>query len=227
MARVPWDVEPIIVDVWSDIACPWCFIGRRRLQAAIAAHAEADDALPVQVTYHSFELSPDTPVDFEGTSSDFLAQHRGLPVEDARAMNVQMTELAAQDGLAFDVERTQHTNTRRAHEVLHLARDRGVQDAVVERLFRAYWEEGRHVGRDDELADLAAEAGLDRADVLEALADHRFAAAVEGDVAQAAAYGIRGVPFFVIDGRYGISGAQPAQTLQAGLAQASSDRTAS
>ena len=214
------------MDVWSDIACPWCYIGRRRFALGVEQYAATDGARPVQVTYHSFELSPDTPVDYEGSSTDFLASHRGIPIEDARAMNAQVAQLAQAVDLTFDADATHHTNTRRMHEVLHLARERDVQDAVVGRLLRAYWGEGRDLRHDDELADLAAEAGLDRTEVLEALADRRYSAAVDGDVAQAAAYGIRGVPFYVLDHRYGISGAQDPAVFARALTRAAADRAA-
>lgn len=210
--------------MWSDVACPWCFIGRRRLQEALARYAADDDALDVRVTYHSFELSPDTPVDYDGTEVDFLVGHRGVSREQAAQMIEQVVAIAGSVGLAYDYDAIRHTNTRRAHEVTHLALARGVQDAVVERLFQGYFEEGRHLGRDDELADLAADAGLDRQEVLDALAERRYASAVDDDVAQARAYGITGVPFFVIDRRYGVSGAQDPAVLHQGLRQAAEDR---
>lgn len=218
--------DTIEVDVWSDVACPWCFIGKRRLEEGVRRYSASDGALAVRVTYHSFELSPDTPVDFEGTEADFLARHKGLPLEQVHQMLEHVTRLAAAEGLAYDFDRVQHTNTRRVHEVLHLAKERGRQLAVVERLFRAYFEEGRHLGRDDVLADLGAQAGLDRQEVLDALADGRYAPAVEADVAQARASGIQGVPFYVVDGRYGVSGAQDPELFARALEQVTSERTA-
>jgi predicted DsbA family dithiol-disulfide isomerase len=197
------------IDVWSDVACPWCYIGKRRFAAALQRIAERDGAAPdVVVEYHSFELSPDTPVDFEGTSTEFLARHKGIPLEQARQMNEHVTRLAAAEGLEYRMDQVRHTKTLKAHELLHLAKAHGVQDAMKERLLRAYFTEGRHVGHVEDLADLAEDVGLDRAEVVAALESSRYADDVTADMAQARAYGIDGVPFYVVDGRYGVSGAQ-------------------
>lgn len=197
------------VDIWSDVACPWCYIGRRRFETAIARIAERDGAAPdVEVEYHSFELSPDTPVDFEGTATEFLAGHKGIPLDQAQQMQDHVTALAAGEGLEYRMDQVQHTKTLKAHELLHLAKAHGKQDAMKERLLRAYFTEGRHVGRVADLADLAADVGLDRDEVATALEAGTFAADVAADMAQARAYGINGVPFFVVDGKYGVSGAQ-------------------
>ncbi|WP_370614265.1 DsbA family oxidoreductase [Mumia qirimensis] len=203
--------DPLKVDVWSDIACPWCFIGKRRFEAGVDEYRAAGGDREIEVEYHSFELAPDTPVDFEGSEVEFLAGHKGLDEARVHQMLTQVTDIAASVGLAYDFEALKHTKTLKAHQVLHLAKARGIQLDVVERLFTAYFEEGRHVGHDDELADLAAEAGLDRDEVLQVLADESYADDVRADIAQAQAYGINGVPFFVVEGRYGVSGAQEPQ----------------
>ncbi|MET0449462.1 MAG: DsbA family oxidoreductase [Aeromicrobium sp.] len=194
------------VDIWSDIACPWCIVGKRRFETAAAQFAETGGE--VEVEYHSFELAPDTPVDYAGSEVDFLVTHKGMAAAQVEQMLVQMTELAATEGLAFDYAALQHTNTVKAHELLHFAKSKDRQLDMSERLFKAYFEEGRHVGRVDDLADLAAEIGLDRDEALAALTSEEFLPAVNADKQQAIAYGISGVPFFVIDGRYGVSGAQ-------------------
>lgn len=230
-AGVTPDAEVLSVDVWSDVACPWCYLGRERLAegARRFAEARAADGRPapeVRVTYHSFELSPDTPVDFEGSVADFLAQHKRLPLEQVTEMQAHVASLIRAAGLPIDFDAVRHTNTLRAHEVLHLAAAHGEQAAMLDRLFAAYFAEGRHVGHVEELADLAADVGLDRDEVVAALADGTYADAVAADIAQARAYGINGVPFFVIDGRYGVSGAQDPAVLAAGLEQAASDREA-
>lgn len=194
------------VDVWSDIACPWCFVGKRRFETAAADFAAAGGELEVE--YHSFELSPETPVDFDGTEVDFLVSHKRLPAQQVEQMLAQMTDLAAAEGLSYDFDALKHTNTVKAHELLHFAKAKGRQLDLVERLFTAYFEQGRHVGRVDDLADLAAEIGLDRDEAVEALTAGTYLPAVQADKEQAVAYGISGVPFFVIDGRLGVSGAQ-------------------
>ena len=218
--------EPIKIDVWSDIACPWCYIGKRNLEGGLAATAGQPNAPVVEVTYHSYELSPDTPVDFDGSEIDFLAGHKGIPAEQVRQMLENVTGVAAQAGLEYNFDILKHTNTVKAHELLHYAKEQGVQPQMMERLMRAYFTEGGHVGRVDDLAVLAAEIGLDAAATREALASGRFTAAVRADQAQAQAYGIHGVPFFVIDGRYGVSGAQPAEAFAQILRQVWDERGA-
>ena len=199
---------PLKVDIWSDIACPWCYVGKRRFEEALVAFDATGAARPVEIEYHSFELAPDTPVDFDGSEVDFLAGHKGMPREQVAQMLGQMTEVAASVGLSYDFDALQHTNTVKAHELLHFAKSKDRQLDMSERLFAAYFEEGRHVGRVEDLADLAAEIGLDRDEALAALTSGEFLPAVTADKQQAIAYGISGVPFFVIDGRFGVSGAQ-------------------
>ena len=208
--------SPIKIDIWSDIACPWCYIGKRNLEGGIAALG--DESPGVEIEYHSFELAPDTPVDFEGSEVDFLARHKGLPADRVHQMLQHVTGVAANAGLDYDFDALQHTKTLKAHELLHFAKEQGLQLELSERLFRAYFTEGRHVGRIDELVDLAADAAR------EALESGRFAAAVQADIAQAGAYGINGVPFFVIDGKYGVSGAQPAEVFSQVLTQVAGER---
>nr|WP_315269542.1 DsbA family oxidoreductase [Microbacterium lemovicicum] len=203
--------DAIKIDVWSDIACPWCYIGKRNLETGLAAASGDEDAPVVEVTYHSYELAPDTPVDFEGGEYDYLAQHKGITPDQARQMLERVTGVASEAGLQYRFDLLQHTNTVKAHELLHFAKEKGRQLELAERLMSAYFTEGRHLGRIEELAALAADAGLDSAEAEEALRSGRYLDAVRADQAQATSYGINGVPFFVIDGRYGVSGAQPAE----------------
>ncbi len=206
--------EAIKVDIWSDIACPWCYIGKRKFEAG-AAQFGGD----VEVEYHSFQLAPDTPIDFVGNAADSLAQRKGISREHVSEMFDRVVGVAQQVGLDFDYDSVQHTNTVRAHELLHYAKAHGLQREMKERLLRAYFVEGRHVGRIDDLADLAVEVGMDRADVHRSLTEQEFLADVRADEAMAQEYGIHGVPFFVIDGKYGVSGAQDAATFAAALQQ--------
>jgi predicted DsbA family dithiol-disulfide isomerase len=216
--------QSIKVDVWSDIACPWCYIGKRRLEAGVAAYAEAEGALPVEVEYHSFQLSPDTPLDFEGSVSDFLVRQKHMSDDQVASMLDRVSQIAADEGLVYDFDRVRHTNTLKAHELLHYAKARGVQLEAKERLLRAYFVEGRHVGRLEDLAALASEVGLDADDVLRSLREDEYLDAVRADGRAAMDYGIQGVPFFVIDGRYGLSGAQPAEAFTEALRRAAADR---
>ncbi len=213
----------IHVDVWSDIACPWCYIGKRRFEAALATFDGADD---VTVTYHSFELSPDTPVDFEGSEVDFLSAHKGMPKEQVEQMLRQVTTIARDVGLNYDFDAVRHTKTLLAHQALHFAKEHGRQLELVDRLFAAYFEEGRHVGRVDELVALGTEAGLDADALRAALEEGTYADAVTADIAQARAYGIQGVPFYVIGGKYGVSGAQRPEVFTQALEQVRAEAVA-
>lgn len=210
---------PIDVQIWSDVQCPWCYIGKRRFEAAAAQfHGE------IAVTYRSFELAPDTPVDFEGSPVDYLSQRKGVTPAQAQQMVDRVSGIAESVGLEFNYGRIHQTNTVLAHELLHFAKAHGLQVELKERLLQAYFTEGRHIGRAEDLADLAADVGLDRIAAADALADHSYLPDVKADMAQAVAYGIQGVPFFVIDDRYGISGAQETATFVAALQQAAAER---
>ena len=208
------------IDIWSDIACPWCYIGKRRLEAGIATHAG-----PVEVEYHSFQLSPDTPVDFEGNVVDYLVGAKRLSEAQVHSMLDRVTTIAKDEGLDYDFASVRHTNTVKAHQLLHHAKAHRLQLEMKERLLRAYFVEGRHIGRPEVLADLAADVGLDRDDALRSLLDDEHLGAVEADQRTAARYGINAVPFFVIDGRYGLSGAQPAEVFAKALAKVAAERT--
>lgn len=207
----------IRIDAWSDVACPWCYISKRNLEAGIAAYHADRGERGVEVVYRSFELAPDTPIDFDGTELDYLARIKGIGLPEARAMLDRVAGIAAGVGLRYDFGSVKHTRTLKAHQLLHLARARGLQAEMAERLFSAYFVEGRHIGRDGELAALAEGAGLDGAEVLRALESGEHLADVRADQEQASAYGIRGVPFYVLDGRYALSGAQPPMAFAAAI----------
>ncbi len=217
-------MNAIKIDVWSDIACPWCYIGKRRLEEGLAQFAERPEAVPVHVEYHSFQLAPDTPVDFDGSEVDFLVGHKRVPEANAREMLANVTRIARTVGLEYDFEALRHTNTLKAHQLLHYAKAHGRQWETKERLLRAYFVEGRHLGHDDELAALAAAVGLDGADVARSLSEGEYVDAVRADERLAARHGIAAVPFFVFNGRHGISGAQRPETFVDALVQASEAR---
>lgn len=207
------------VDVWSDIACPWCYVGKRRLEAALAGLPHAGH---VEVVWRAFELDPAAPRERDrGTSyAERLAQKYGTSIGEARAMITRMTNVAAAEGLAFDFERIWPGNTFDAHRLLHFAAVRGVQDAVKERFLRGYLTEGEPIGDPDVLVRLASEGGLDGADVRAILEGDAYSQEVRADEATAQTRDIRGVPFFWIGGAHGVSGAQPASVLLQILTQA-------
>ncbi|GAB2550352.1 protein disulfide isomerase FrnE [Leucobacter ruminantium] len=211
--------EKIRVDIWSDIACPWCYIGKHRFEAGVAALRKRRPDVEFEVESHSYELAPDTPLDFAGSEVDFLVRHKGMPAAQVEQMLGQMTALAASEGIEFDFDRVKHANTARAHRVLHLAKREGVQQAVQERLFRAYFAEGEDMSDPDTLARLGAEAGLDPDAVRAALDDDELGSAVEADITRARMLGVTGVPFFLIDQKYGVSGAQTADAFAGAFEQ--------
>lgn len=209
------------VEIWSDVACPWCAVGKRRFEAAMQTFEHAD---AVQLRWRSFELDSSAPRDATGPDGsqyvDRLAAKYGTDPVTAQAMIDRMTDTAAGDGWRFRFDRIRPGNTFDAHRLLHLAADRGRQDQVKERFLAGYLEEGVPIGQPEALRELAVGAGLDDVEVAEVLSGERFADAVRADEREARALGISGVPFFVIDRRFGISGAQPATVLVQALVQA-------
>ncbi len=216
MSLSPAHSEKLRVDIWSDIACPWCYIGKRRFETALQAFAQRG---AVEVVWHSFELDPQAPAENPQNMRDALARKYGRSAQQAQDMMDTMTQTAAGEGLTYHFGQTRLTNTFLAHQLLHLAAERGVQDAMKERLLRAYMTEGRHVGELDTLVALATEVGLDAPEVRAALTEGRYAPDVRRDEAQAHALGISGVPFFVLGGKYGVSGAQGPEVLLGALEQ--------
>jgi predicted DsbA family dithiol-disulfide isomerase len=199
------------VEIWSDVVCPWCYIGKRRFEAAV----EQFDG-DVEVTWRSFELDPGAPPVREHTATEHLAAKYGMSQEQAEASHAQMTALAAQEGLEYHFERARGGNSFDAHRLIHLAAAHGRQDEAMERVFRGYFTEGLPIGDRDALIALAAEMGLDGA----ALHGDDYSEAVRADEQLAQRIGIQGVPFFVLDRRYGVSGAQPAEILVQALEKA-------
>jgi len=211
------------IEIWSDVVCPWCYIGKRRFEAALAEFEHADD---VEVLWRSFQLDPNAPDSRQLTESpdELLAKKMGRPLEQVRAMQAQVTSIAASVGLQYRLDLTRPGNTFDAHRLLHLALEHGLQDPLKERFDAATFTEGLSVSDPDELTRLAVEVGLDEARVRQVLDSDEFADAVRADESQARAYGISGVPFFVIDGRYGVSGAQESAAILSVLRQAWQER---
>ncbi|GGL19932.1 DsbA family oxidoreductase [Deinococcus radiotolerans] len=212
----PTAPDRLRVDIWSDVACPWCYIGKRRFEQALAQFPHRDQ---VDVNWHAFELDPGTPAAHPLSMRDALAQKYGRSPTDAQGMMDHVTRTAAGEGLEYHFERARLGNTFQAHQLIHHAAQHGKQDAMKERLLRAYMSDGDLVSDLDTLVRLAQEVGLDGTEVRAALLDGRHAQAVRQDEAQAQALGISGVPFFVLGGKYGVSGAQDPQTLLGALTQ--------
>jgi len=200
----------VLVEIWSDIACPWCHIGKRRFEAALQRFEHRGE---VEVVWRSFELDPNAPPVREGDRAEHLARKYGTTVERAREMQEHMTGVAAAEGLVFRFDRCLGANMLDAHRLLHLAREAGVQDALEERFFRAYLGEGEVMSDRGTLVRLASEAGLEAEAAREALAGDRYEAEVREDERTAALLGIDAVPFFVVDRALGVAGAQPPEVL--------------
>ena len=204
------------VEIWSDVVCPWCYIGKRRFEKAVAGFPH-----PVEVVYRSFELDPSAPVGGGHTTLDALARKYG-GAERVAAMQERVREQAAGEGLDLKLAETLHVNTVDAHRVLHLALAEGgaeQQARLKEALMATYFEDVRDVSDHAVLREVAVAAGLDGARVDEVLASDEYADEVRADVAQAAAYGANGVPFFVLEGQYAVSGAQPTEVMSQVLQQ--------
>ena len=197
------------VEIWSDVVCPWCYIGKRRFEVALARFEHGDD---IEVVWRSFELDPHAPRRRDGAYADRLAAKYRMSVPEAQATIDRIVETGRQNGVVMDFDRATPGNTFDAHRLLHLALQRGgpaAQGALKERLFTAAFSEGAAIGETDVLAHLAAEAGLDPDAVSAVLTGDAFAADVRADEQRAAALGINAVPFFVVAGAYGLAGAQP------------------
>ena len=205
------------VEIWADVVCPWCYLGKRHFERALADFPHRD---AVEVIYRSFELDPAAPKGQSTATVEMLASKYGMTLEQARDAQVQMEQRAAAYGLTFRMSDLRSGNTHDAHRLLHLAKARGKQADLAERLHRGYFTEQLSVFDHSSLAGLAAGAGLDRAEVLAVLSGDDYALDVDADEQAARSLGISGVPFFVIDRRYGVSGAQPPEVMAQVLDQA-------
>ena len=208
------------VEIWSDVVCPWCYVGKRQFEDALRRFGHADQ---VTVSWRSFELDPNSPREVGMSMDRILERKYGMSVDQARAANAQMTSLAAGLGLEYHLDQVRAGNTFDAHRLIHLAATHGQGGAMKERLLAAYFTEGRSVGDHATLAELAGEVGLDPVEVTDTLAGQAFAADVRADEARGSALGATGVPFFVIDETYGVAGAQGADALLGALERAWAD----
>ena len=216
------------IEIWSDVVCPWCYVGKRRLEGALErferAHPEAVDQ--VEVVYRSFELDPTAPQHGHELTTGVLSRKYGRSEAEMRQMQQQLIDVAAGEGLAMRLFDNVHTSTIDAHRLLHLALEEGgpaLQRELKEALLAAYFLDARDVGDHDVLAAAATGVGLDEVRVKEVLASDAYAAEVRADIDQARAYGATGVPFFVLDQKYGVSGAQPGEVFDQVLERAWAD----
>jgi len=207
------------IEIWSDVVCPWCYIGKRRLEHALSEFEHADE---VEIAWRSFQLNPDTPAGTAVPTLEYLVRRFG---PQASQMTGRVAALGRDEGLDLDFDAALTVNTLDAHRLLHLAADQGVGDAAKERLLRAHFTEGADLSDPETLVRLAGQAGVDPDRAREVLGGTEYADAVRADIELAQAFGATGVPFFVIDRKYGISGAQPAEAFLQALRTAYAEET--
>lgn len=197
------------VEIWSDIMCPWCYIGKRRFEAAME---QFPDAGSVEIEWHSFQLDPTIESGHGDNLYTYLSKRKGIPYEQAEQMNNQVTGLAATLGLTYNMEQAVVANSFDAHRLIQLAKKHQLGDAAEERLFKAYFTEGKDFSNPDTLVALGKEIGLEESVLKNLVGSQSFTTEVRRDIDEAETLGIRGVPFFVFDRKYGVSGAQASET---------------
>lgn len=208
------------VEIWSDIACPWCYIGRRRFESALAKFPHADQ---VEIIWRSYQLDPTASKDNPTPTGEMLMKRYNMPPQKVAEMQDNVTQVAAQEGLEYHLDKTYSINSLDAHRVLHLALEKGLQGEMKERIQWAYFTEGLLLSDVEVLVTLAEEVGLDGAEVRAMLATDEHVADVQADIRRAQMIGVQGVPFFLVDERYAVSGAQPAELFGEALDRAWKD----
>jgi predicted DsbA family dithiol-disulfide isomerase len=204
------------VEIWSDVMCPFCYIGKRRFEAALARFAHKDK---IGITWKSFQLNPSLKTNGNQNVNDYLAEAKGWSPDYARQMNDRVTQMAAEEGLEYHMDNAVVANSFDAHRIIQFAKTHNKADAVEEALFRAYFTDGKNTADQNTLLELAIAAGLDAAEITNVLKTDAFAAEVEHDIYEAQQIGVRGVPYFVFNDRYAVSGAQASETFLGALNQ--------
>jgi len=205
------------IEIWSDVACPWCYIGKRRFETALASFPHRDS---VEVQWRSFQLDPSLPEHYDGPELDYLSTRKGMAPDQVSGMFEHVAAQASAEGLNYRFDDVVVANSFTAHRLIHLAAAHGKQDAAKERLLSDHFEHGRDIGSRDYLTALGLDLGIDAGELDELFSSDKYADDVRQDFAEARALGISGVPFFVIDRKFGLSGAQPAASFTAALEQA-------
>lgn len=193
------------IEIWSDIVCPFCYIGKRRIENALKDHPHADK---IEVEWKTFLLNPDMVSDPTKKNVEYLAEIKGWSLEQAKQITQQVVDMAAQEGLEYNMDQAVVANPKDAHRVIQYAKTQGLGDAMKERFLKAYFTEGKNIADFETIKTLAVETGLDADKVKEVLDSGEYAEKIQYDIYESQQLGVRGVPFFVLDGKYGISGAQ-------------------
>ncbi len=205
------------IEIWSDIACPFCYIGKRKLEKAIQKLPEAP---AIQIEWKSFQLNPDLITNEDQNTLAYLSETKGWSKAQTLQMTAQVAAMGREEGLEFDFEHTVVANTKQAHRLLHFAKVQGKQNELKESLFQAYFEEGKNIDQQDNLIHCAEAVGLPSKEAKQVLDSASFDQEIDQDVYEARLIGVQGVPFFVFNRKYGISGAQPAEVFDQTLQQA-------
>jgi predicted DsbA family dithiol-disulfide isomerase len=208
------------IEIWSDVICPWCYIGKRRFEMALASFAQRES---VQLVWRSFELDPNAPRQRPGTLEEMLARKYRVSLQEAAAMNARVTALAKDVGLEYRLTNARPGNTFDAHRLLHFADSRQLGDRATERIMHAYFSESLPVSDRAALARLAPEFGIAESEALEMLESDAYSTAVRADETRAAAFGVTGVPYFLFDEKTAITGAQPVEAFAEALQQSGTE----
>ncbi|GAB3014985.1 DsbA family oxidoreductase [Spirosoma pulveris] len=210
------------VEIWSDVMCPFCYIGKRKFEQALSQFAHKEQ---INIIWKSFQLNPDMKTQPGKSINQYLAEVKGWSLAEAQRMNDHVTSMAQEVGLSYNLNKAVVANSRDAHRLIQLAKQNGLGDAMEERLFKAYFTEGRDTSEHATLLELGTEIGLDAAAVQRLLDSNQFADAVDRDIYEAQQVGARGVPFFVLNRRYAVSGAQQPETFLGALNTAWAEQT--
>jgi len=205
------------VDIWSDVMCPFCYIGKRKFESALAQFPNGKD---IEIEWHSFQLDPDITAQPGKDVYTYLAERKGMTVDQSKQMHKQVVQMAAGEGLQYNFDKAVIANSFDAHRISHLAKKHGKGDAMEEQLFRGYFTEGKDIADHAVLIAMAKNIGIPEQEVIDVLNSKQYADAVEADIVRASQIGVRGVPFFVLDNKYAVSGAQPSETFLQALTQA-------
>jgi len=204
------------VEIWSDVMCPFCYIGKRHFEQAIEKLPFKNE---IEVDWKSYQLNPEYHNTNKETVYDYLSRSKGMPVEQAKQMTKQVVDMAANAGLTLDFDKNIPANTFNAHRLIHLAAKHNLQDVAEEKLFEAHFVKSLNIADESVLLQLAIDIGLDQSETTHVLKSDQFAEAVRYDIYESQNLGIRGVPYFVMDRKYGVSGAQPVQAFTDALTQ--------
>lgn len=205
------------IEIWSDVMCPFCYIGKKRFDTALEKFPHKDE---VEVEWKSYQLNPHLTTQSGKTINEYLAEHKGISIEEARSLNEHVTAMAAEVGLTYKMDQAVVANSFMAHRMTHFAKTKGKQSELEELLFKSYFTEGKNIDDIDTLLQLGEEIGLDKNELKSILESNQFAEDVQKDIYEAHQVGLKGVPFFVYNNQYGISGAQPKELFEQTLQQA-------